>query len=94
MLIIYRVPAVLPEHVRQAFEERGVRLRPGDEVVVRSGHPPFVARQLDNGIIPHLSSLPVEWVEHEPHAPHPRRRASDRPAFPKLVQDDAEDRLA
>lgn len=94
MVIVYRVPQVIPEHVRAAFEERGVRLRPGDRIVVEDGSPPEVLRELDPGIITHLSSLPIVHVEH-PSAPSVRRRRrGDRPHWLGVVQGGASTRPA
>lgn len=84
-VIVYRVPAVLPEHVRLAFEERGIRLRPDDRIVVRAGEDPVVMRRLDHGIIPLLSSLPVAKVEPGQRG-GPRRRSSDPPHL-RIVND-------
>lgn len=75
MVVVYKVPAVLPDHVKAAFEERGVRLRPGDEVVYEEGRRPVVMRELDPGIIPFLRSLRLQSVHLPDHAkPETRTR--------------------
>lgn len=100
MVIVYRVPVALPEETRLVFEAHGVRLRPGDEVVLQAGERPVQTRELPQSVIQCLVRLPVVYAEAElgePSAPRGQRRgrrASDRPAFPRLVPDDAEDQLA
>lgn len=96
MVIVYRVPETLPDNVRAAFEEQGVRLLPGDRIVRRKGRVE-ASRELDPAIIPFLSALPVEWIER-PAAPvrvSRRRglRAGDRPAHLRL-EPPAEDQTA
>ena len=90
MVVVYRVPAVVPDHVRAAFEGRGIRLLPGDRVVVEDGQP-AVMRELDRAIIPFLHSLPVDYAEGCPLRsavrPGPRRRRGDRPPYLRLETD-------
>lgn len=94
MVVVYRVPAVIPEHVRAAFEERGVRLRLGDRVVVEDGEPPSVLRELDYAITPYLSSLPVVHVEASSSQPSAGQGRDDRQPWPCLVRDAPEGQTA
>lgn len=88
MVVVYRVPAVVPDHVVAAFEERGVRLRPGDMVVLDGSGSPAVVRELDHAITPFLQCLPVDYAEGVPPCgqPEPRRRRGDRPPYLRLVR--------
>ena len=85
-VVVYKVPPAIQEHVRAAFEERGVRLLPDDRIVVRDGEDPVVMRRLDRAIIPYLSSLPVAKVEPGQRG-GPHRRSSDPPLHLRLVRD-------
>lgn len=82
MVVVYRVPAVLPDHVKLAFEERGVRLREGDRIVLEDGRPPVVQRDLDPGVIPFLPSLPVLYQSQGV----PARRRGDRVPHLRILQ--------
>jgi hypothetical protein len=91
VVVVYRIPADLDVTVKAAFEAYGVRLLPGDEVVWRTGKRPVVMRELDHRITPHLTRLPVAYVQHDPpkpgHESRPARRRTDRPAYLRLVRD-------
>lgn len=89
MVVVYRVPENLDPETRRAFEERGVRLRAGDRVVLEPGERPVVMRELDPAIIPFVQTLPRAEEAFSVRASRPdrRRRREDRGPFPRLHSD-------